>query len=77
MAPIRAFVRRHRFVAFVFLTFVLTWVPWGTVAVELQTGRSSIVTPLILLGGFGPFLAAIVVAVGVGTPGRGSGTSST
>jgi membrane protease YdiL (CAAX protease family) len=66
MAPIRAFVRRHRFVAFVFLTFVLTWVPWGFVAVDLQTGRSAIVTPLILLGGFGPFLAAIVVAVGGG-----------
>jgi membrane protease YdiL (CAAX protease family) len=66
MAPICAFVRRHRFVAFVLLTFVLTWVPWGVVAVELQTGRSGIVTPLILLGGFGPFLAAIVVAVGGG-----------
>lgn len=66
MRPIRTFVRRHRFVVFVLLTFVLTWVPWGFVAVNLQTGRSAIVTPLILLGGFGPFFAAIVVAVGGG-----------
>ena len=63
MGSLRPFVRRHRFATFVFLTFVLTWIPWGIVAVELQAGRPSFVTPLILLGGFGPFLAAIVVAV--------------
>jgi membrane protease YdiL (CAAX protease family) len=62
MASIRSVVRKHRFVAFVLLTFTLTWIPWGVVAVDLQTGRSGFVTPLILLGGFGPFLAALVVA---------------
>jgi len=66
MDPLRSFVRRRRFSTFVLLTFVLTWVPWGIVAVDLQTGRSSFVTPLILLGGFGPFLAAIVVAAAGG-----------
>jgi membrane protease YdiL (CAAX protease family) len=66
MKSLRAFVRRHRFSTFVLLTFILTWVPWGIVAVDLQTGRSSFVTPLILLGGFGPFLAAIVVAAAGG-----------
>lgn len=66
MATLRSFVRRRRFSTFVLLTFVLTWVPWGIVAVDLQTGRSSFVTPLILLGGFGPFLAAIVVAAAGG-----------
>ena len=66
MESLRSFVRRHRFSTFVLLTFVLTWVPWGVVAVDLQTGRSSFVTPLILLGGFGPFLAAIVVATAGG-----------
>jgi len=44
------------------LTFFLTWVPWGLVAVELRAGQRGAVTPLILLGGFGPMLAAIVVA---------------
>jgi membrane protease YdiL (CAAX protease family) len=66
MNPLRSFVRRYRFATFVALTFVLTWVPWGIAAAELQSGRSPLVTPLILLGGFGPFLAAIVVAVAGG-----------
>ena len=66
MRALRPFVRRHRFATFVFLTFDLTWVPWGIVAIDLQTGRSSFVTPLILTGGFGPFLAGIIVAVAGG-----------
>ena len=66
MESLRSCVRRHRLSTFVLLTFGLTWVSWGIVAVDLQTGRSSFVTPLILLGGFGPFLAAIVVAAAGG-----------
>jgi membrane protease YdiL (CAAX protease family) len=66
MESLRSFIRRHRFATFVVFTFVLTWIPWGIVALDLQTGRSSFVTPLILLGGFGPMLAAIVVAVAGG-----------
>ncbi|ELZ88309.1 CPBP family intramembrane glutamic endopeptidase [Haloferax sulfurifontis] len=62
MKSLLSFVRRHRFATFVLLTFALTWLPWGIVAIDLQAGRSSFVTPLILLGGFGPFLAAIIVA---------------
>jgi membrane protease YdiL (CAAX protease family) len=62
MASIRSVVRQHRFAAFVLLTFTLTWIPWGVVAVDLQSGRSGFVTPLLLLGGFGPFLAAVAVA---------------
>ncbi|MDS0301011.1 CPBP family intramembrane metalloprotease [Halogeometricum sp. S1BR25-6] len=66
MKSLRFFVRRYRFATFVLLTFALTWIPWGIVAVDLRAGRSSFVTPLILLGGFGPFLAAIVVAAAGG-----------
>jgi len=66
MAPLRTFVREHRFPTFVVLTFVLTWIPWGLVTVALRAGRSDAVTPLVLLGGFGPFLAAILTAAGGG-----------
>ncbi|MFC5369054.1 CPBP family intramembrane glutamic endopeptidase [Salinirubrum litoreum] len=69
MESVRSLVRRHRFAAFVLLTFLLTWIPWGVVAVDLQTGRSAFVTPLLLLGGLGPFLAAVVVAT-LGGDGR-------
>ncbi len=62
MVTLRDFVRERRFSTFVALTFVLTWVPWGIVAMELQSGRSALVTPLILLGGFGPLFAASIVA---------------
>jgi membrane protease YdiL (CAAX protease family) len=66
MTSLRTFVRQHRFSTFVVLTFVLTWIPWGVVTVELRAGRSDVVTPLVLLGGFGPFLAAILTAAGGG-----------
>lgn len=66
MLTLRLGVRQHRFSTFVALTFVLTWVPWGIVAMELQSGRSALVTPLILLGGFGPLFAAIIVAAAGG-----------
>ncbi|MFD1686273.1 CPBP family intramembrane glutamic endopeptidase [Halobellus litoreus] len=66
MAPLRTFVREHRFPTFVVLTFVLTWIPWGVVTVELRAGRSDIVTPLVLLGGFGPFIAAVLTVAGSG-----------
>ncbi|MDS0222278.1 CPBP family intramembrane metalloprotease [Haloarcula sp. S1AR25-5A] len=66
MVTLRDFVRERRFSTFVALTFVLTWVPWGIVAMELQSGRSALVTPLILLGGFGPLFAASIVAVASG-----------
>ena len=66
MSSLRQFVRRHRFAAFVALTFVLTWVPWFAVASMLRTGRPTAVTPLILLGGFGPLLAAVLVAAAGG-----------
>ena len=62
MSPLHPFVRRHRFSTFVALTFVLTWVPWLTVAWLLRTGRPPVVTTLVLIGGFGPFLAAVLVA---------------
>jgi membrane protease YdiL (CAAX protease family) len=66
VSPLRRFVRRHRFSTFVTLTFVLTWLPWLTVAWLLQTGRPPVVTTLILIGGFGPFLAAVLVAAAGG-----------
>ena len=62
MDPLRSFVRRRRFSTFVLLTFVLTWLPWLTVAWMLRTGRPPVVTTLVLIGGFGPFLAAVLVA---------------
>ncbi|GAB6862862.1 type II CAAX endopeptidase family protein [Haloplanus litoreus] len=62
MSSLRHFVRRHRFSTFVALTFVLTWLPWLTVAWMLRTGRPPVVTTLVLIGGFGPFLAAVLVA---------------
>jgi len=62
----RSFVRHHRFAVFVVLTFLLTWVPWGLVAVELRAGQQGVVTRLVLLGGFGPMIAAIVVAAAGG-----------
>jgi len=64
--PLRAVVRRHRFSTFVVLTFVLTWGPWLTVAWLLRTGRPPVVTTLVLIGGFGPFLAAVLVAAAGG-----------
>jgi membrane protease YdiL (CAAX protease family) len=66
MISLRTFVRTHRFSTFVVLTFVLTWIPWGLVTVELRAGQSDVVTPLVLLGGFGPFLAAILTAAAGG-----------
>jgi membrane protease YdiL (CAAX protease family) len=66
VSPISSFVRRHRFSTFVVLTFVLTWLPWLTVAWMLQTGRPPVVTTLVLIGGFGPFLAAVLVAAAGG-----------
>ncbi|MFC7096391.1 type II CAAX endopeptidase family protein [Halobaculum marinum] len=66
MSSIQSFVRRHRFSTFVTLTFVLTWLPWLTVAWMLQTGRPPVVTALVLFGGFGPFLAAVLVAAAGG-----------
>ncbi|MDT3437685.1 type II CAAX endopeptidase family protein [Haloarcula sp. 1CSR25-25] len=66
MLPLRHFVRRHRFSTFVTLTFVLTWLPWITVAWMLRTGRPPIVATLVLIGGFGPFLAAVLVAAAGG-----------
>lgn len=66
MSPLRLFVRRHRFSTFVALTFVLTWLPWLTVAWMLRTGRPPVVTALVLFGGFGPFLAAVLVAAAGG-----------
>jgi len=62
MTSLHSFVRNHRFSTFLILTFVLTWIPWDVVAVELRARQLDVVTPLVLLGGFGPFLAAIVVA---------------
>jgi membrane protease YdiL (CAAX protease family) len=59
----QSFVRRHRFSTFVLLTFALTWVPWFAVVFLLRAGRAGSVTTLVLLGGFGPFLAAVLVAV--------------
>jgi hypothetical protein len=66
LSPLRPFVRRHRFSTFVGLTFVLTWLPWPTVAWVVRTGRPPAVTTLVLLGGFGPFLAALLVAAAGG-----------
>jgi membrane protease YdiL (CAAX protease family) len=66
VSPLRPFVRRHRFSTFVVLTFVLTWAPWLTVAWMLRTGRPPVVTTLVLVGGFGPFLAAVLVAAAGG-----------
>jgi len=66
VSQLRHFVRRHRFSTFVALTFVLTWLPWLTVAWILRTGRQPVVTTLVLIGGFGPFLAAVLVAAAVG-----------
>jgi membrane protease YdiL (CAAX protease family) len=66
VSPISAFVRRHRFSTFVVLTFVLTWLPWLTVAWLLRTGRLPVATTLVLIGGFGPFLAAVLVAAAGG-----------
>jgi membrane protease YdiL (CAAX protease family) len=66
VSPLRPFVRRHRFSTFVALTFVLTWGPWLTVAWLLRTGRPPVVTTLVLIGGFGPFLAAVLVAAAGG-----------
>ena len=66
MPPLRHFVRRHRFSTFVTLTFVLTWLPWITVAWMLRTGRPPIVATLVLIGGFGPLFAAVFVAAAGG-----------
>jgi len=66
VSSLRPFVRRHRFSTFVALTFVLTWVPWLTVAWMLRTGRPPVVTTLVLIGGFGPFFAAALVAAAGG-----------
>jgi membrane protease YdiL (CAAX protease family) len=66
VSPISSFVRRHRFSTFVVLTFVLTWLPWLTVAWMLRAGRPPVVTVLVLIGGFGPFLAAVLVAAAGG-----------
>jgi membrane protease YdiL (CAAX protease family) len=66
VSPLRPLVRRHRFSAFVVLTFALTWLPWLTVAWMLRTGRPPVVTILVLIGGFGPFLAAVLVAAAGG-----------
>ena len=66
MSSLRPFVRRHRFSTFVALTLVLTWAPWLAVVSLLRTGRPPSVTTLVLFGGFGPFLAAVVVAVAGG-----------
>lgn len=53
-------------VEFVALTFGLIWLPWLTVAWMLRTGQPSVVTTLILVGGFGRFLAAVPVAAAGG-----------
>jgi len=66
MRRIAAHVRAHRFSLFVGLTFVFTWIPWLLVVSLLRTGGRAEVTTLILVGGFGPFLAASVVAAAGG-----------
>jgi membrane protease YdiL (CAAX protease family) len=66
MSSLRSSVRRHRFVAFVALTFVLTWPPWALAAVRLHSDPAAAVTSLVLAGGFGPFLAAVLVAAAGG-----------
>jgi membrane protease YdiL (CAAX protease family) len=63
MTSIRGFVRQHRFSTFIALTLALTWIPWLTVVWLLRTGGSTSVSTLVLLGGFGPLLAALLVAV--------------
>jgi membrane protease YdiL (CAAX protease family) len=63
MTPLRTFVRRHRFSTFVALTLMLTWIPWFTVVWLLRAGQSGSVTTLVLFGGFGPLLAALLVAI--------------
>lgn len=66
MSSLSAFVRRHRFSVFVTLTFVLTWIPWVAVIALSRTGDPVTSMGLLLIGGFGPFFAAVVVAVAGG-----------
>jgi membrane protease YdiL (CAAX protease family) len=55
---LRAAVRSHRFVAFVVLTFAVTWTCWGVVLLVETAQR-----PLLqVLGGLGPLIAGGVVA---------------
>jgi membrane protease YdiL (CAAX protease family) len=66
MSALRTTVRRHRFLTFVALTYVLTWTPWTLVVFRLRADPAASVTSLVLAGGFGPFLAAVLVAAAGG-----------
>ncbi|WP_416839001.1 CPBP family intramembrane glutamic endopeptidase [Haloferax sp. DFSO52] len=57
----------NRFLAFLVLTYVLTWVWWIPATLLVRSGGSITYTSLLVLaGGFGPFLAAIVLATATG-----------
>ncbi|WP_233514184.1 MULTISPECIES: CPBP family intramembrane glutamic endopeptidase [Haloferax] len=66
MPAIATAVRTHRFVSFVALTFLFTWLAWVPAALLVSAERIVPVSLLVLAGGFGPFLAAIVVAAATG-----------
>ena len=52
----KAFLQRHRLVAFFVLAFALSWYPW---IIALMRGRTSGPNPL------GPFIAGIIIAASV------------
>ncbi|KAB1189106.1 MULTISPECIES: CPBP family intramembrane glutamic endopeptidase [Haloferax] len=67
MSSLRTQIRAHRFVVFLVLTYVLTWVWWIPATLLVRGGDPpAFVSLLVLVGGFGPFLAAIVLATATG-----------
>ncbi len=67
MPSIKARIRANRFLSFLVLTYVLTWVWWIPATLLVRSGDPPSYTSLLVLtGGFGPFLAAIVLATATG-----------
>ncbi|KTG22740.1 CPBP family intramembrane glutamic endopeptidase [Haloferax profundi] len=67
MSSLADWIRTHRFVSFLGLTYLLTWVWWIPATLLVRGGDPpTYVSLLVLTGGFGPFLAAIVLAAATG-----------
>lgn len=66
-SPLRSWIRRHPILAFVVLAYGFTWLFWLPVG-KLGGGDPGRILALLLIGGWGPALAALVV-VRAGSPG--------
>lgn len=67
-APWRGWVHRHPIVAFVGLTYAISWSAW--LLAFLLAGRRPAAVVLVVLGGFGPALAGLAVTRFTGDPVR-------